>query len=120
MTVLDPQPILSEADVLLDKAKEELCRPDEDVVHYMVCRHAYKAIEKYMAGFLVKNGVRIQNSTSINDLLRQCRTIDPAFEKLNLNPLTRAGDPQDLWMNKHTANEFIHLAEQTKNQVGAN
>jgi hypothetical protein len=120
MTVLDPQSILSEADVLLEKAKEELCRPDEDVVHYMVCRYAYKAIEKYMAGFLVRNGIRIHNSTSINDLLGQCRTINPDFTKLNLDPLTRAGDPQDLWMNKHTANEFIHLAEQTKNQVGAN
>lgn len=120
MTVLDPQPILSEADVLLTTAKEELCRPDEDVVHYMVCKHAYKATEKYMAGFLVKNGVRIHNSTSINDLLGQCRSIDPGFKKLNLDPLTRAGDPQDLWMNKHTANEFILLAEQTKSHVGAN
>lgn len=120
MTVLDPQSILSEADVLLNTAKEELCRPDEDVVHYMVCKHAYKAIEKYMAGFLVKNGVRIHNSTSIGDLLGQCRTIDPGFKKLNLDPLTRAGDPQDLWMNNKTANEFIHLAEQTRIQVGIN
>lgn len=120
MTVLDPQSILAEADVLLDTAKEELCRPDEDVVHYMVCKHAYKAIEKYMAGFLVKNGVRIHNSTSINDLLGQCRTIDPGFKKLNLDPLTRAGDPQDLWMNNKTANEFIHLAEQTRTHVGVN
>ncbi len=120
MTVLDPQSILSEADVLLLKAKEELCRPDEDVVHYMVCKHAYKAIEKYLAGFLLKNGVRIHNSTSISDLLGQCRTIDPDFRKLDLNLLTRAGDPQDLWMNKNTANEFIHLAEVTKNHIGAN
>jgi HEPN domain-containing protein len=120
MTVLDPELFLTEADILLEKAKEELCRPDEDVVKYMVCKHAYKAIEKYMAGFLVKNGVRIHNSTSISDLLNQCRTIDSGFEKLNLNPLTRAGDPEDLWMNMRTANEFIHLAEQTRIKVGAN
>jgi HEPN domain-containing protein len=120
MTVLDPQPILSEADVLFDTAKEELCRPDEDVVHYMVCKHAYKAIEKYMAGFLIKKGVRIQNSTSIHDLLGQCRSIDSNFEKLNLDPLTRPGDPQNLWMSIQTAREFINLADQTKNLVGAN
>ncbi|SDA38975.1 HEPN domain-containing protein [Algoriphagus alkaliphilus] len=120
MTVLDPKPILAEADILLEKAKEELCRPDEDVVKYMVCKHAYKAIEKYMAGFLVKNGVRIHNSLSINDLLHQCRSIDPDFKKLNLDPLTRAGYPEDLWMNMKTANEFIDLAEQTRIQVGVN
>ena len=120
MTVLDPQPILSEADVLLETAKEELCRPDEDVVHYMVCKLAYKAIEKYMSGFLIKNGVRIQNSRSINDLLSQCQGIDSNFEKLNLNPLTRHGDPQDLWMSIQTAKEFVNLADQTKNLVGAN
>lgn len=120
MTILDPKPILAEADVLLSTAKEELCRPDEDVVQYMVCKHAYKAIEKYMAGFLVKNGVRIHNSLSIPDLLNQCRTIDPKFKQLNLDPLTRAGDPEDLWMNMKTAKEFIHLAEQTRIQVGAN
>lgn len=117
MTVLDPQPILSEADFLFETAKEELCRPDEDVVHYMVCKHAFKAIEKYMAGFLIKKGVRIQNSTSIGDLLSQCRAMDPIFKTLNLDPLTSAGDPQNLWMSIQTAKEFVHLAGETKNLV---
>lgn len=120
MNNLKSQNILEEADEMLHTAKEELCRPEEDVVHYMVCKHAYKAITKYMAGYLIGQGQAVSHSSSISDLLDKCRNINPTFKKLNLDPLLRQGDPEDLWMNSRTANEFINLANKTRNLVGLN
>lgn len=118
MNNLKSQNILEEADEMLETAKEELCRPEEDVVHYMVCKHAYKAITKYMAGYLIGQGQAVSHSSSISDLLEKCRNINPTFQKLNLDPLLRQGNPEDLWMNTHTAKEFIDLASKTRNMVG--
>ncbi|MFC4870933.1 hypothetical protein [Negadavirga shengliensis] len=119
MKDIKPQKTLDEAEELFDLAKEELCRPEEDVVHYMVCSNSYKAISKYLAGFLMKNILKNQTSLSIEDLLRQCREVDPEFKKLDLAPLTHQKNPEDVWMNMDTAREFMMLAEKTRALVNA-
>ncbi|WP_158857455.1 HEPN domain-containing protein [Lunatibacter salilacus] len=111
------QSTLSEADEMLHQAKEELCRPEEDVVHYNVCKHAYKAIEKYMTGYLIHHGVHILHSNHIKDLLGQCRKIDKKFNDLNFDQVISAEDPEKLMMNLHTAQTFIFLAEKTRGFV---
>lgn len=118
MNDIKSQSTLSEAEEMLNIAQEELCRPEEDVVHYNVCKHAYKAIEKYLTGFLINHGVHIQNSTSIKELLNQCRKIDSRFNDLNLNPLMDEDHADRLMINLHTALEFIKTAKQTRNLVG--
>jgi HEPN domain-containing protein len=118
MNDLKSKSTLSEADEMLHTAEEELCRPEEDVVHYNVCKHAYKAIEKYMTGYLIQHGEHIQNSTSIKELLNSCRKIDPNFNNLDLNPVTDAEHADRLMINLHTAMEFIKIAKQTRNLVG--
>lgn len=114
------QSTLSEADDMLDLAKEELCRPEEDVVHYNVCKHAYKAIEKYMTGFLIQHGVHIQHSNHIKDLLGQCQKVDKKFNDISFDQVIGAKDPEKLMMNLHTAQTFITLAETTRDFVGKN
>ncbi|MFD2200421.1 HEPN domain-containing protein [Shivajiella indica] len=109
---------LSEAEEMLNTAQEELCRPEEDVVHYNVCKHAYKAIEKYLTGYLLNHGVHIQNSNHIKELLHQCHNIDPKFKELDLNPLLDAEHADRLMVNLHTAMEFIKIAKQTRGLVG--
>jgi HEPN domain-containing protein len=109
---------LSEADEMLDMAKEELCRPEEDVVHYNVCKHAYKAIEKYMTGYLIQHGVHIHHSNHINELLAQCQKVDKKFIDINFDQVISAEDPEKLMMNLHTAQTFIQLAEKTRDFVG--
>lgn len=120
MNNIKSQSTLSEAEEMLNIAQEELCRPEEDVVHYNVCKHAYKAIEKYLTGFLINHGVHIQNSTSIKELLNQCRKIDSRFNDLNLNHVMDEEHAEKLMMNLHIALEFIQTAKQTRNLVGLN
>ncbi len=112
------QHTLDSADVHFNAAKEELCRPEEDVVPYMVCNNAYKAVGKYLTGFLLKNGIEIHNSMSLDVLLNLCRDVDPKFKDLHLSPLMHTAHPEDVWVNMHTVRKFIDLATQTRLMVG--
>ncbi|PSL01711.1 HEPN domain-containing protein [Cecembia rubra] len=118
MNFIKSHSTISEAEEMLNIAQEELCRPEEDVVHYNVCKHAYKAIEKYLTGFLNNHGVHIQNSTSIKELLNQCRKIDAKFNELDLGHLMDEDHADRLMVNLHTAMEFIKTAKQTRVLVG--
>ncbi len=78
---------LDQAAELFDAAKEELCRPEEDVVPYMVCNNAYRSVTKYLNGYLLKNGIEIHHSMSLQVLLNLCRDVDPKFNDLDLSSM---------------------------------
>jgi HEPN domain-containing protein len=118
MNEIKSKTTLTEAEEMFNNAQEELCRPEEDVVHYNACKNAYKAIEKYMTGFLLNHGIGIQNSHSIQDLLIQCRKIDSKFNDLNLDYVMDAENVDKLMINLSTAKEFINLAGKTRKLVG--
>ena len=109
---------MDQADELFLTAQEELSRPEEDVVPYMVCRNAFKSVNKYLTGFLLKHGMEIHASMSLEVLLNQCREIDPRFNNLNLDPLYSTSEQEDVWMDMDTVKEFIGLATQTREMVG--
>ena len=111
---------LDQADKLYQSASEEYSRPEEDVVPYMVCRSAYKAVDKYLTAFLMKHGIEIHNSMSIDVLLELCRDLDTRFNDLTLDPLLTKSDNEDLWMNMDTVNDFYRLASETRKLVAEN
>jgi hypothetical protein len=111
------QNALIQADQLYQTAQEELSRPEEDVVAYSVCRNAFKSVNKYLSGFLLKHGMDIHASMSLDILLNRCREIDPKFNSLNLDPLYSSSEPEDVWMDMDAVKEFIALATQTRKMV---
>lgn len=113
------QTAIGQADELFQIAKEELSRPEEDVVPYSVCRNAFISVNKYLAGYLLKHGIDIHASMSLEVLLNKCREIDAKFNDLNLDPLYSTSEPEDVWMDMDTVNEFIELATRTRKMVGA-
>jgi len=108
---------LETADELLSRANNELCKPEEDVVHYSVCQNAYDAIVNYLGSFLLENNVEFEKSSSVEDLLSICRSIDKRFNELNLAPLYNPNKSQDAWMSIHTANNFMAMAVNTRKMV---
>ncbi|MCA6074039.1 hypothetical protein [Fulvivirga sedimenti] len=112
------QTTLESADELYYAAKEELCRPEEDVVPYMVCNNAYKSVGKYLTGYLLKKGIEIHSSMSPDVLLNLCRDVDSRFNDLHLSPLMHTDNPEDVWVNMDTVRKFIDLATQTRMLVG--
>ena len=111
------QTTLNQADQLFLTAQEELSRPEEDVVPYMVCRNAFKSVNKYLTGFLLKHGMDIHASMSLELLLDRCREIDPKFNSLNLAPLYSTSEQEDVWMDMDTVKEYIRLATKTREMV---
>ncbi|GGK22743.1 hypothetical protein GCM10007962_16210 [Yeosuana aromativorans] len=69
----------------LKEAKEELFRPEEDMVSYLVCKNSQFAIENYLKGYLLKNGVDIDDCETIDALYNQCLAINANFEKVDLS-----------------------------------
>lgn len=68
----------------LNEANEELFRPEEDIVSYVVCKNSQVAVENYLKGFLLQNGVDPSNFKTIDSLYEKCKSINKNFEKVNL------------------------------------
>lgn len=118
MYTQDVKTVLDQADELFDTAREELFKPEEDVVYYMVCQNAFKSIHKYLTWYLLKNGTNLPDDATLEALLKQCREIDNTFNNLELAPLLiSSGDEDDVWVDIETAKEFMELAAQTRNMV---
>jgi HEPN domain-containing protein len=69
----------------LNEAKQELFRPEEDMVTYLVCKNSQHAIENYLKGYLLNNGVDIEDYNTIDSLYNQCLVINKNFEKVDLS-----------------------------------
>lgn len=109
--------LLVTADELLSRANDELCKPEEDVVHYSVCQNAYNAIVNYLGSFLLENGAEFDKSSNVEDLLSRCRAIDKRFNELHLAPLYHPTQNEDVWMSLDTVNSFMAMATNTRNMV---
>lgn len=72
----------------LSDANRELYRPEEDIVSYLVCKNAQFAVENYLKGYLLKNGVPIDELNTIGTLYQACKKVNPRFEKVNLEDFT--------------------------------
>ena len=69
----------------LNEAKKELFRPEEDIVSYLVCKNSQHAIENYLKGYLLKNGVDVEDCNTIDSLYNQCLVINKNFDKVDLS-----------------------------------
>jgi len=68
----------------LKEANEEICRPEEDMVSFVVCKNSQHAIENYLRGFLIEKGVDAGNYSTIDDLYAECLKLNPNFKKIDL------------------------------------
>lgn len=73
-----------EANSKMKQASNELYRPEEDVVSYLVCKNAQSAIQSFLKGYLVKNGIETEENATINEMYGRCIKINQRFEKVNL------------------------------------
>lgn len=72
----------------LSEANRELYKPEEDVVSYLVCKNAQHAVESYLKGYLLKNGVDVVNFDTIDSLYQACCKINPRFEGVKMSDFT--------------------------------
>lgn len=79
------QALLKEAVKEVNEANEELCRPEEDVVSIMVCKKSQRAVNNFLRGFLLQNGVESKIDMTLEQLYRDCLAINPNFKKVDFS-----------------------------------
>lgn len=108
---------LEKADRHLAEARNELNRPAEDVVPFMVCRSARYSISNYLQGYLLKHQTEFDPEASVEALLEKCRAIDTQFKSFDLSAITFAKD--DEYSAEFDQMEgCINLAEHAKTMIG--
>ncbi len=80
----DASDLFANAAQKLNQASKELFKPDQDIVTYLVCKNSQYAIENYLKGYLLKNGIDPIEFKTIDSLYEQCKIINKNFEKVNL------------------------------------
>lgn len=66
-------------------ANEELFKPKEDVVTYLVCKNSQHAIENNLKGYLTLRGFETHDKESIEGLLNRCISLNAKFKQIDLN-----------------------------------
>ena len=80
----DVQELYGRAVQKLKEANDELCRPEEDVVAFMVCKNSQVAISNFLQGYLLQNGVAVAPDATIDEMYGKCKELNANFEKINL------------------------------------
>ena len=109
---------VEQAEEFFQTAQEELYKPEEDVVRYMVCKSAFNAVLKYLTAYLQERSIPIGQEETLESILELCRKDDPKFNNLALELLYNAHEEEDVWMDMATAQEFMDLAIATRKMVG--
>jgi hypothetical protein len=71
----------------LKGANEELFKPEEDVVSYLVCKNSQIAIINFLKGYLTLRGFETHQNETIESLLNRCRSLDNKFNQIDLNTI---------------------------------
>lgn len=71
----------------LKQASEELFKPNEDVVSFLVCKNSVKSIENHLKGFLTQRGFETNDQESLDHLLERCRLLDKRFHQVNFEAI---------------------------------
>ena len=87
--------LFDEAIDKLKEANEELCRPEEDIVSFVVCKNSQFAIENFLKGFLLQNNIDINKYKTIDNLYTQCLKLNRKFERINLSDFGCSSDQID-------------------------
>ncbi|NCP45163.1 MAG: hypothetical protein COW67_08605 [Flavobacteriales bacterium CG18_big_fil_WC_8_21_14_2_50_32_9] len=79
--------LFDDAAAKLNQAKEEIFRPQEDLVSFVVCKNSQFAIENFLKGYLMNNNVDPSKYNTLDLLLSKCKKINKKFESISLSPL---------------------------------
>jgi len=71
----------------LKNANDELFKPEEDVVSYLVCKNSQFAIENYLKGYLTLRGFETNENETLDSLLDRCKLLDNKFNNVDINTI---------------------------------
>lgn len=110
-------PTLEQAELNFQDAMEEYSRPAEDVVPFMVCDSAYKAVINYFKAFIEMKEGALHYSDSPRILLSECRILDPRFNELNIDLFDFRDKNDDVFMDMTIVRRYINIMSFTRRLV---
>lgn len=115
----DTKYLIREADELLNAAREELQRAEEDVATYHVCHSARQALVNYLKAYLIDNNVAIQTPITVEKLMGQCREYNARFNLINITPIDcrTHTDDSDYCLRVDKVGECLRIAELARGMV---
>jgi hypothetical protein len=108
--------LISEADQMLNTAKEELQRAEEDVAAYMVCHNSRQSITNYLAAYLIKNNTELKQPVTMASLMDQCRDLDARFDLVDISQIFCRHDEggEGYCLNVEKVTDCLRIAQQTR------
>ena len=117
MTTIMKKHLIKEAHSLLTEAKNELARPEEDVVSYTVCDKAYTSVRKFLMHYLEDNQIDLPGNNTLQELIQVCKEFNPKFLDLDFEPMLNFREKEDIWADITIAHLYLDLAEKTRDLV---
>lgn len=100
----------------LDLAREELNRPDEDVMTMAVCHQVREIISGLMQGWLQMRGAESKSVETLEQLRERCAALDARFSNLELTSMichpARISGEQSYCMDQDHIRKCLTVAEQ--------
>lgn len=113
--------ILERAINELDKLKEEMNRPEEDVVAFSVCNSVRKSISDFLSFYLTINNIDTSGANNLEDMLQLCIGLDDKFMDLDLSEMVCFSDDISIskahCMELEQLNHSVEAVEKTKDLV---
>ncbi len=69
----------------LSEAKEELCRPEEDLVSFVVCKNSQFAIENLLRSYLIDRSIDTIDLKTIDKLYSACLKLNGGFSTIDFS-----------------------------------
>ncbi len=117
MTTIMKEHLIKEANRLLTEARNELSRPEEDVVSYTVCDKSYTSTRKFLTHYLEDNQIDLPGNNTMEELVRVCKEFNPKFNDLDFGPMLNFRDKEDIWADITIAHLYLNLAEKIRELV---
>lgn len=77
------------------EANQELYKPEEDVVSFVVCKNSLGAIENYLKGYLASRGFNTSSDETIGALMDRCRMLDKNFQSIKVEAIDCRNTKED-------------------------
>lgn len=79
--------LIYDGNKMLERAIDEVNRPEEDVVSLSVCRGTKLTLDLFIRAYLLKNNIDPDSMESTVERYEKCKVLDPTFDEIDIYQL---------------------------------
>ena len=106
---------------MLQRAMDELNRPEEDVVSLSVCKGTKMTLDLFISAYLLKNNIDPSSMDSVIQRYEKCLILDPTFDKIDIYQLDcmdeKGCDASRYCLSVDKVHDCLKIAEDIRTKV---